>query len=121
MKIYYVYSPAIKHKMSFSSAITYKFHHPPHGSCSRLASTQIREEYIHVPADTYCKKRAEILREFLATGSIFATDEYQRTLEAKARGNVAAEVEMLSTGVIPTGCTEQVVERTEQVAERRLS
>ncbi|CAN0500849.1 unnamed protein product, partial [Ectocarpus sp. 12 AP-2014] len=84
-------------------------------------STQIREEYIHVPADTYCKKRAEILREFLTTGLIFATDEYQRTFETKARENVAAEVEMLNAGVIPTGCTEQVVERTEQVAERRLS
>ncbi|CBN78652.1 conserved unknown protein [Ectocarpus siliculosus] len=84
-------------------------------------ASQIREEYIHVPADTYCKKRAEILREFLSTGSIFATDEYQRTFEAKARENVAAEVEMLNAGVIPTGCTEQVVERTEQVAERRLS
>lgn len=69
-----------------------------------------------MPANTYCKKRAEILREFLKTGSIFATDEYQRAFEAKARENVAAEVEMLKAGIIPTGCTEQVVERTEQVA-----
>eukprot|EP00904_Undaria_pinnatifida_P010106 jgi/Undpi1/6225/HiC_scaffold_20.g08709.m1 len=64
-------------------------------------ASQIRNEYIHVPADTYCRKRAEILRDFLATDSIFATDQYRRDLESAARANVNAEVASLSAGIIP--------------------
>lgn len=71
-------------------------------------STQIRQEYIHVPAETYCQKRAEVLRDFLAKGSIFSTEEYRRTLEASARANVEAEVDMLDEGAIPVQ-TEQIV------------
>lgn len=63
--------------------------------------TQIRQEYIHVPAETYCQKRAVVLRDFLAKGSIFSTEEYRRMLEAPARANVAAEVDTLSQGTIP--------------------
>eukprot|EP00903_Cladosiphon_okamuranus_P009506 g9058.t1 len=55
-------------------------------------ASQIRQEYIHVPVETYCQKRAEVLRDFLAKGSIFSTEEYRRTLETPARANVAAEV-----------------------------
>lgn len=66
-----------------------------------LATTQIRQEYIHVPAGVYCQKRAEILHGFLATGTIFATETYQHNFEAAARSNVEAEVALLSKGVIP--------------------
>ena len=66
-----------------------------------LASLQIRNEYIHVPAETYCRKRAEILRDFLKTDFIFATDQYRRDLESAARANVNAEVALLSAGSIP--------------------
>lgn len=69
---------------------------------------QIREEYIHVPVGTYCQKRAEILREFLGAGSIFATEEYRRSLEASARANVEAEINMLNQGTIP-GHAEKIV------------
>ncbi|CAN0308471.1 unnamed protein product, partial [Laminaria digitata] len=64
-------------------------------------SPQIRYEYIHVPADTYCQKRAEILRDFLATEFIFATDQYRQDFESAARANVNAEVASLSAGIIP--------------------
>lgn len=63
---------------------------------------QIRSEYIHVPADTYCRKRAEILREFLETESIYATDRYRRDREATARANVEAEITSLDAGNIPS-------------------
>lgn len=56
-----------------------------------------------MPAETYCQKRAEVLRDFLTKGSIFSTEEYRRTLEASARANAAAEVDMLSQGTIPNG------------------
>ncbi|CAM9922477.1 unnamed protein product [Pylaiella littoralis] len=64
-------------------------------------ASQIREEYIHVPVGTYCQKRAGILRDFLAGGSIFATEEYRRNFEASARANVEAEINMLNQGTIP--------------------
>lgn len=61
-----------------------------------------------MPAETYCRKRSEVLRDFLAKGSIFSTEVYRRALEASARANVAAEVDMLNEGAIPVR-TEQIV------------
>eukprot|EP00752_Nemacystus_decipiens_P010247 g9131.t1 len=71
-------------------------------------ASQIRQEYIHVPAETYCQKRAEVLRDFLTKESIFSTEEYRQTLESSARANVAAEVDMLGQGTIPMR-TEQLL------------
>lgn len=76
----------------------------------RSASTQIRDEYIHVPANIYCEKRAKVLRDFLAQDSIFATEEYRGKLEASARANVEAEADMLDAGTIPSR-TGQLVQR----------
>ncbi|CAM9259362.1 unnamed protein product [Sphacelaria rigidula] len=59
---------------------------------------QIRREYIHVPTETFCRKRAEILRTFLAAGSIYVTDQYRRDREAVARANIEAEIELLDKG-----------------------
>lgn len=63
-----------------------------------LSLLQIRREYIHVPAETFCRKRAEILREFLAAGSIYTTDQYRRDREATARANIEAEIALLDKG-----------------------
>lgn len=60
--------------------------------------SQIRREYAHVPTETFCRKRAEILHEFLAAGSIYATDQYRRDREAVARANIEAEIALLDKG-----------------------
>lgn len=70
------------------------------------SNPKIRDEYIHVPAATYCQERAKVLRGFLTADSIFATVEYREKLEASARANVEAEVGLLDAGSIP-GRTKQ--------------
>ena len=62
---------------------------------------QIRQEYIHVPQELYCSKRAEVLTSFLANSRIYASEYYAQKLEASARANIAAEIELLGKGIIP--------------------
>ncbi|CAM9284856.1 unnamed protein product [Ascophyllum nodosum] len=64
-------------------------------------ASQVREEYAHVPTETYCRKRAQVLGDFLAK-PIFATDAYQVQLEATARANLEAEIAMLCAGSVPS-------------------
>jgi len=68
----------------------------------------IREEYIHVPHDIYCEKRAEILESFLSgvggapTTAIFRTAAMHESLEARAVANLRREIDTLRRGVIPS-------------------
>jgi len=67
----------------------------------------IRKEYIHVPRDVYCEKRAEVLESFLVdsiSGNakfVFATDFMRRSYEVKAKENLRKEIALLRSGVIP--------------------
>lgn len=72
----------------------------PHIGYMKYAS-QVRQEYIHVPHDVYCSKRAEVLTSFLAHSRIYASTYYHDKLEARARSNIATEIEMLWKGIIP--------------------
>lgn len=89
----------------------------------------IRKEYIHVPHDIYCQKRAEVLQSFVTNvtegvvtvdGSsscasekaqggmnnkepkfIFASDIMRDALEEQAVSNLQREISSLKSGVIP--------------------
>jgi predicted metal-dependent HD superfamily phosphohydrolase len=63
----------------------------------------IRREYQHVPHDTYCEKRAEILEEFLKQPQIYGTETLLVALEQRARDNLQREIECLRRGEIPGG------------------
>lgn len=67
-------------------------------SANASKPAQIRSEYLHVPAEIFRQKRAEILREFLTTRHIYATDQYRRDREARARANIEAEIALLDAG-----------------------
>ena len=75
----------------------------------------IRKEYIHVPRDAYCQKRAEVLESFLVdpmtgkTKFIFATDAMRTSYELKAKDNLQKEIASLKSGVIP--CEDIVEDR----------
>jgi len=56
---------------------------------------QIREEYAWVPAVVFQKKRADILRGFLARASIFNTRKFVETYEARARANLERSIQRL--------------------------
>jgi len=61
----------------------------------------IRKEYIFVPHDVYCHKRAEVLETFLQQDKIYGTAVMHTALENQARSNVQKEIESLRKGVIP--------------------
>eukprot|EP00934_Nitzschia_sp_Nitz4_P006091 Nitzschia sp. Nitz4//scaffold76_size158648//5929//6678//NITZ4_002525-RA/size158648-processed-gene-0.223-mRNA-1//1//CDS//3329557782//6081//frame0 len=60
----------------------------------------IREEYIHVPRDLYCEKRAQVLEAFCSR-RVFLSDEFHEALETVAKENMKCEIVMLRRGVIP--------------------
>jgi predicted metal-dependent HD superfamily phosphohydrolase len=62
---------------------------------------QIREEYGWVPQQTFCEKRAEILKSFLARKRIFSTEWFFNRYEVRARANLALSVAALSAGRLP--------------------
>ena len=63
----------------------------------------IRKEYIFVPHDVYCEKRADILKAFLKHQFIFGTTVMRLAFEDRARENLANEIDLLCQGFIPTG------------------
>lgn len=82
----------------------------------------IRKEYIHVPRDVYCEKRAQVLESFLVdsiSGNakfVFATDVMRSSCEDKAKDNLRTEIASLKRGVIP--CEDDGYEnKTQGVAE----
>jgi len=82
----------------------------------------IRKEYIHVPRDVYCEKRAQVLESFLVDSIsenakfVFATDVMRSSYEDKAKDNLRKEIASLRRGVIP--CEDYGYEnKTQGVAE----
>ena len=56
----------------------------------------IRQEYSMVPLKDYVKGRIEVLKNFLNKKRIFQTDFFYDMLEARARQNIAKEIEWLN-------------------------
>ena len=56
---------------------------------------QVRAEYAHVPDAAFRAGRRAILAGFLARPRLYLTDAYRATLEARARGNLAAALAAL--------------------------
>jgi len=67
-----------------------------------LYASQIRQEYIHYPHESYCSGRAAVLKKFLEHPRIFASERFYSERETKARENIQAEIELLEKGVIPS-------------------
>eukprot|EP00980_Cylindrotheca_fusiformis_P022729 scaffold9646_cov133-Cylindrotheca_fusiformis.AAC.12 len=62
----------------------------------------IRKEFHFVNRSVYCEKRAAILTGFLQNKErIFLSDFFHHSLEAHARANLKAEIDLLQAGVIP--------------------
>ena len=62
----------------------------------------IRKEYLFVPEDFYCRKRAEVLTTFLETPHLYATTTIGKHLEGKARKNLRMEIDLLQKNIIPS-------------------
>ncbi|MEV8020838.1 hypothetical protein AB0O76_31800 [Streptomyces sp. NPDC086554] len=56
----------------------------------------VREEYAFVPDDAFREGRAAVLRQLLALPRLFRTPHGAREWEARARANLATELELLS-------------------------
>ena len=67
--------------------------------------TQVRREYAWVPEDTFRKRRAEILEQFLARRYIYSTGIFRERYEASARANLARSLATLGRASWP-GSTE---------------
>jgi len=67
----------------------------------------IRKEFAHVPHNIYCKKRADVLKSFIANDvvgcrrSIFLDKQMRDALEERAVENLKIEIEFLRRGQIP--------------------
>ena len=57
---------------------------------------QIRQEYRWVPRPLFRRRRAELLRAFLARASIYNSDWFRKRLEARARSNLERALRRLS-------------------------
>lgn len=61
----------------------------------------IRQEYLHIPKETYCIKRSEILSSFLLQANfIFASERMRSAMEGRSRSNLRREIEMLKAGEV---------------------
>ena len=56
---------------------------------------QVRREYAWVPEETFRKRRAEILGQFLARRRIYSTDRFRERYEPRARANLARSLTAL--------------------------
>ena len=56
---------------------------------------QVRREYAWVPQETFCKRRAAILTQFLARRYVYATGIFRERYERRARANLARSLETL--------------------------
>ncbi len=59
---------------------------------------QVREEYAHVPDDAFRAGRAAVLRGFAERERVYRTGHAHARWTARARANLAAELEDLATG-----------------------
>ncbi len=58
---------------------------------------QIRQEYQHVDAQRFNRKRAEVLSGFLAQSRIFHVGQMHAKFEQRARANIAASLTQLQS------------------------
>lgn len=63
-------------------------------------AAQVREEYAAVSDDAFAAGRAAVLRGLLELPQLYATQEGHRRWEEPARRNVAAELQLLSSGPV---------------------
>ena len=56
---------------------------------------QVRREYSWVPEETFRKRRAEVLRQFLARSHIYSTRAFRERYEPAARANLERSLEAL--------------------------
>eukprot|EP01127_Copromyxa_protea_P010424 TRINITY_DN2538_c0_g1_i8.p1 TRINITY_DN2538_c0_g1~~TRINITY_DN2538_c0_g1_i8.p1 ORF type:complete len:223 (+),score=41.37 TRINITY_DN2538_c0_g1_i8:53-670(+) len=82
----------LKFFLDFDLAILGK----PESGYDRYAS-QIRQEYIHVPDETYTVGRAAVL-DHLRQGTLFFTEEFKELFEEKAKANISREIASLKSG-----------------------
>jgi predicted metal-dependent HD superfamily phosphohydrolase len=61
----------------------------------------VRAEYAHVPDDAWRAGRAAVLRAFIERDRIFHDAALQAELDARARANLRAELELLGGGAAP--------------------
>lgn len=72
----------------------------------RRFAMQIRREYEHYPAETFCRERARFMRgmllslDELGVGGLYHTPEIKRDKEEVARRNVQWECGILETGTL---------------------
>jgi predicted metal-dependent HD superfamily phosphohydrolase len=59
---------------------------------------QVRMEYAQVPLAAFNAKRATFMPQFLASETLYFTDEFRQTHEDQARTNVENEVKRLTAG-----------------------
>ena len=64
-------------------------------------SLQIRQEYIHIDQDLYCKERSRFLRN-LSTKELFLTELFRQLLGSVAVENILWECAVLDEGLIPS-------------------
>ena len=57
---------------------------------------QVRNEYAHVPDEAFREGRRRVLQQFLARPVIYRTAPAHRTLERRARANLARSIAALS-------------------------
>ncbi|NRQ32013.1 metal-dependent phosphohydrolase [Nonomuraea sp. NN258] len=60
-------------------------------------AANIRAEYAHVPDDLFAKGRAEVLARLLATPRLYRTERGRDLWESRARANLTAELDRLTT------------------------
>ena len=56
---------------------------------------QVRQEYAWVPEETFRRRRAEILGQFLARRHIYSTEAFRERYEPRARANLARSLSTL--------------------------
>jgi predicted metal-dependent HD superfamily phosphohydrolase len=73
---------------------------------------QIRNEYSHVPLDTYCVRRAAFLKSCAkSVENVFSTDLFRARFEDSARDNLLWECSFLEKGLVP-GHIETIIKPT---------
>lgn len=58
-------------------------------------TTQIRQEYRHIPLPLYQKGRSQVLERFLNRTNIYYTSYFEQALEKQARSNIQQELKQL--------------------------
>ena len=69
---------------------------------------QVRQEYAWVPEETFRRKRAEILEQFLGRRQIFSTGIFRERYETRARANLARSLSTLGRAGWPASTESRI-------------